>query len=250
MKKRVYAGIVLVFVALIAVSGTILAAKAAFSISLTPLSGKPGDTIGVSSVTGDFEPLTSVGIGFGAEVVVVNEPVTPNGDHYYLWGKTANRPIKPGSFSWTYRVQSLPLFEFVDNGDGTLSKSWSALVTETSINYTTGLFSRSTDTPGEYVYEDSMVNYTTYELDVTPDDGATTSASGYLIETMTVPPVPNGSYTVTAIDELGNVGTGTFQVVGSDVIPEPITVTAIVLLSSTAVIVSFHWVRKRTLLKV
>lgn len=96
----------------------------------------------------------------------------------------------------------------------------------------------------------NFVNYTTYDNDVTPAAGVTTTASGSFLEIITVPPVPNGTYTVTAIDEVGNVGTGTFQVTGSDIIPEPLTVGAIVLLSSTAMLASFYWLRKRTLPKI
>jgi len=211
-------------------------------VELTPPSGEPGDTVAVEG--SDFAALDSLGMGFGGEAIVINEPVTPNGDHFYLWGVTANRPIKPGSFSWTYTVSGYPPFEFVDNGDGTLSKSWSTLVTETSINYTTGLFSRSTETPGEYVYEDSMVNYTTFEFDVTPA-GLATGGSGGLSGEFTVPDIWNGTHAVTVIDSAGNLAATTFEVYGSDIIPEPLTIGAIVLLSSASLIVSFYWLRKK-----
>jgi hypothetical protein len=58
--------------------------------------------------------------------------------------------------------------------------------------------------------------------------------------------VPNGTYTITAIDETGNIATGNFFVEGSYVIPEPLTVEAIVLLSFTALIVSYYCLRKRS----
>ncbi|MBN1357614.1 hypothetical protein JW988_02490, partial [Candidatus Bathyarchaeota archaeon] len=107
------------FLMVFAVSSTII--KAAPNVELTPTSGEPGDPVEVEG--SGFAASESLGVGFGGEVIVINEAVTPNGDHFYLWGVTANHPIKPGSFSWTYSVESYPLFEFVDNGDGTLSKS-------------------------------------------------------------------------------------------------------------------------------
>ena len=243
----------IIFIALFVVSATIFAAKAAFSINFTPLSGAPGDSIGVSSVTGDFEPLTTVGIGFGAEVEVLDEEptITDTGQGSYprtFTGFTANHPIKPGSFNWVVDVGGVPI-EYYDKGDGTLDAYGGVILTDSIINYTSGFFSRTSTSGTNFQILGHEINYTTYELDVTPE-GAATSASGFLIETMIVPPVPNGSYTVTAIDELGNVGTGTFQVVGSDIIPEPLTIGAIVLLSSTAMLVSFYWLRKRTLPKI
>jgi len=243
MKKKMHKGIILAILTLLVISAIVFTVKAEFAINLSPLSGEPGDTIGVSSLTGDFEPLTSVGIGFGEEVAVTGEAVTPVGNMLHMEGMTANHPIKPGSFRWTYTVDTTSITIW-DNGDGTLSGTF-AMITASQINYTSGFFFRDTTQQGEYTFSGHKLNYTTYELDVTPEDGATTTASGYLIETVTVPSVANGNYVITAIDEMGNVGVGTLQV-----IPEPLTVGAIVLLSSIAVIVSFYWTRKRTLPKV
>ena len=240
MNKRLRISTALFFLTVFIFSTSMI--KAASNVELTPTSGEPGDTVGVEG--SGFAASDSLGVGFGGEVIVINETVTLNGDHLYLWGVTANRPIKPGSFSWTYRVSEYPLFEFVDNGDGTLNKSWSPLVTEASINYTTGLFSRSTDTPGDYVYEDSVVNYTTYEFDVTPA-GLATDGSGGLSGEFTVPEIWNGTHAVTVIDSAGNLATTTFEVYGSDIVPEPLTVGAIVLLSSAALVVSFYWLKKK-----
>jgi hypothetical protein len=47
------------------------------------------------------------------------------------------------------------------------------------------------------------------------------------------------------IDEAGNMATSDFAVVGSDFVPEALTVGAIVLLTSAAVVVSFYWLRKK-----
>jgi hypothetical protein len=190
--------------------------------------------------------LVSVGLGFGAEVEVTDESVTTEHPNSLTWtGYTASVPIKPGSFHWTYLRGTLEV-EVYDNGDGTLD-DYAGFMSLGTIDYATGFFSRTSQTTSSIPISGDTLNYTTYESDVTSPEGETTSASGFLIATIIVPSVPNGTYTITAIDEMGDVGTGSFQVVGSDVIPEPLTVGAIVLLSSTAVIASFCWTRKRKL---
>ena len=251
MNKKLYNGIILVFLTLFVVSATMFVTKAAFNLLVTPLSGEPGDVVAVrTELSGDFEPLVSVGIGFGAEVIVTNEPVTltATGAIITQTGLTANHPIKPGSFRWRTPYGAL-IFEIFDNGDGTLDDTTGFLASGI-INYTSGFFSRTAQMGLTMPLEGSTLNYTTYENDVTPAAGVTTTGSGTFLATITVPSVANGSYTITAFDEVGNVGTVNFQVVGSDVIPEPLTVGAIVLLSSIAVMVSFYWLRKRSLPKV
>jgi hypothetical protein len=47
------------------------------------------------------------------------------------------------------------------------------------------------------------------------------------------------------MDEAGNMATSDFTTYGSDVVPEPLTVATIVLLSSAALVVSFYWLRKK-----
>ena len=121
MKKKLQKGIILVILTLFVVSATIFAAKAAFSINFSPLSGAPGDSIGVSSLTGDFKALTTVGIGIGAEVTMTNEAVTVTETGINsAEGFTANHPIKPGSFSWsapfgalTFMVFDNPFFDVI-----------------------------------------------------------------------------------------------------------------------------------------
>jgi hypothetical protein len=41
------------------------------------------------------------------------------------------------------------------------------------------------------------------------------------------------------------MATSDFTTTGSDVVPEPVTIGAIVLLSSAALVVSFYWLRKK-----
>ena len=254
MNKKMNKGIILVILTLFVISATIGLSKAVISLLVTPLSGAPGDIVAVrSELSGEFEAQSTVGIGFGAEVEVLDEEptVTDTGQGSYprtFTGFTANQPIKPGSFNWVVDVGGVPM-EYYDKGDGTLGTYGGVILTDSIINYTSGFFSRTSTSGTNFQILGHEINYTTYENDVTPAAGATVSGSGVLITTITVPPVPNGTYTITAFDEVGNVGTVNFQVVGSDIIPEPLTVGAIVLLSSTALGVSFYWLRKRIPLK-
>jgi hypothetical protein len=45
---------------------------------------------------------------------------------------------------------------------------------------------------------------------------------------------------------LGHTATSDFITTGSDVVPEPLTIGAIILLSSAALVVSFYWLRKKS----
>ena len=60
-----------------------------------------------------------------------------------------------------------------------------------------------------------------------------------------MPDIWNGTEPVTVIDELGNVATSDSTIYGSDIVPEPLTIGAIVLLSSIAMLVSFYCLRKQ-----
>ena len=62
-KRKLYATIILLFLALLTISTSILAINAALSVTLTPTSGEPGDSITVEGT--DFAATSSVGIGCG-----------------------------------------------------------------------------------------------------------------------------------------------------------------------------------------
>ena len=241
MNKKRYTAIVLVFLTLF-VSATIFAAKAAPEIVLTPTSSQPGHSVSVEGT--DFAVSTSAGIGFGPEVAVTDESVTTtHPDVNTYTGFTANHPIKPGSFNWIANIGGVET-EFFDNGDGTLGTSGFAM-SSSVINYTSGFFSRSMQSAVEFQILWDRVDYTTYEFDVTPA-GLATDNSGLLTGEFTVPAIWNETHTVTVIDETGKMATSDFTVFGSDVIPEALTIGAIVLLSSAALIVSFYCLRKRS----
>jgi hypothetical protein len=249
MNKRCYVAIVLFFLTVFTVSTIIT--KAASQIVLTPTSGEPGVSVHVES--SEFAASKSVGIGFGAEVTVAgeSETVTDTGvgsDPRVMTGSTDKHPIKPGSFRWIEN-QGGQIIENVDNGNGTFSSNTGMGYASTNvINYTTGFFSSSTTLTIPTTILGSNLTYTTYEFDATPA-GLRTDSSGMLSGNFTVPDIWNGIHTVTVIDEAGNVATSDFTVVGSVFIPEALTVGAIVLLSSAAMVVSFNWLRKRSYTK-
>ena len=85
-------------------------------------------------------------------------------------------------------------------------------------------------------------------VDVNKTNAPTVNGSGVLSGNFTVPDnIWNGTHTVTVIDEAGNKATSEFTVYGSDVpiAPEAFTVGALVLLTSTAIVVSFYWLKKK-----
>ena len=133
---------------------------------------------------------------------------------------------------------------FDDAGNGTLIKASAianASILNATMNYVTGQFTVFTLGPvpstANYV---RMVNYTCYQYNVTPAAGVTTTGAGAFSASITVPSVDNGNYAVTAIDTQGNLATATLNT-----IPEGLTFSVMVLLSTVAVIVCIRYYRKR-----
>jgi len=252
MKKKFYTITIVAFLMLLLVSASILTVKAAPGITLTPITGEPDDSVEV--VGTGFAPDTTVGIGVGAEKEVWDEPVTVEGEGgepagaYEPWfGVLANGgPIKPLSFNATSNVGGT-IIPFGDEfGNGTLS-SPSSLFYTAEINYTSGIFQRvsSADLSSYDLTDAHIVNYTCYELGVTPDNGINTDSSGAFTTNITVPLINNGTALITAIDELGNIASSEFDVYGSP-IPEGLSFGVLVLLSSVAVIATALVLRKRS----
>ena len=222
--------------------------KAESQIQLTPTSSAPGDSIEVEG-TG-FAASKTVGIGWGPQVTVHLDPatVTKVGD-FEFYGTTSQHPIKPGSFKWGYLQGALPLY-LEDNGDGTLHDP-AVRMEYATINYTSGYFHcvmRSTT----LTFSAGKFNYTTYYFNSINSTLPilATDASGAFIANMTVPEIWNGTETVTVIDDAGNTATANFTVYGSDVVPEPLTIGALVLLTSTAMVISFYWLKRKTTNKI
>jgi hypothetical protein len=240
--------------ALLMISATILKANAASSITLTPATGEPGDSVTVEGT--DFEATNNVGIGMGPEVTVTGEehPITDTaigGPDVYgpFTAKTLHYPIKPGSFSFYCAVTSdtdVVESDYYDTyGNGTLATT-STYAIDPFVNYVTGEFGRSSSSSWETFTVTFTANYTYYQFSLTSAAGEPTDGSGAFSVGVTVPDIWNGTEPVTAVDELGHTATSDFITTGSDVVPEPLTIGAIILLSSAALVVSFYWLRKKS----
>ena len=241
MNRRICIACVLFLLSVFAVSSMIV--MGASQVELAPTSAAPGDSIEVEDI--DFAASQTVAIGWGPQVTVRNDPaiVTKVGDLEF-YGTTSQHPIRPGSFKWDYLYGALPLF-VDDNGDGTIHDPAGGRVSVASINYTSGDF-HIRFTSSSNTYTGGKFNYTTYYFNSinTTLPILRADASGAFTANITVPDIWNGTETITIIDEAGNVATADFTVYGSDFVPEPLTVSAIVLLTSTAIVVSFYWLRK------
>jgi hypothetical protein len=249
MNRKISVVFVLFLFAIFALSTIIT--KAESQIELMPTSGEPGDSVHVEG--SEFAASKSVGIGLGAEVAVTDESVTMtdtglDSNPRTISGNTAKHPIKPGSLRWQLDIGGF-LAEYSDLGNGTFGAPIGYQPFTSVINYTSGFFSRTTTGMGVGEVMGSEVNYTTYDAGVTLD-GIRTDGSGVLSGNFTVPDdIWNGTHTVTVIDEAGNKATSEFTVYESDFVPEPFTVGAFVLLTSTAIVVSFYWLKKKPLIK-
>ncbi len=244
--RRIHNAFLLTSLAILLVSSTILGAKAAATITLNPTTGAPASTVNITG-TG-FAASKTVGIGWGPEGAIVNDPgasvTTVSATEFY--GYTSQHPIKPGSFVWKYQRGSVDL-TCTDDGDGTLSDA-SQFLSSGEINYTSGYFHRIMSSATQ-AYTAGTPSYTTYRFNSTFPD-LLADGTGAISDTLTVPQIWNGSETVWVICETGLVGSGNFTVVNSPVIPEPLTLGGIVLLSSAALIVSVYFLRKKPVPKV
>jgi hypothetical protein len=158
--------------------------------------------------------------------------------------RTLHYPIKPGSFSFHSDVSGVESDYTDDYGNGTLASS-STYAIDPFVNYVTGEFGRSSTANWETYTVVFTASYTYYQYNVTPAAGVTTDASGAFTVNITVPDIWNGTEPLTVMDEAGNMASSDFTIYGSDIVPEPLTIGAIVLLSSAALVVSFYCLRKR-----
>ena len=214
---------------------------AAGTITLNPTTQARGGQVIVTG-TG-FGATKPVGIGLGQEAVVTGETQTPTGTGTGPYTATlAHYPIKPGSL-YIYWDTSGTISEITDNGDGTLA-STSTYFAGGTINYVTGVFSRSSTTDISSYTLTTTCNYTYYQYTVTPVAGVTTSGTGTFTTNITIPDAADGSYTVTALDTQGNKGVATLAVSG--VIPEGFTLVFVMILTSVAVVASYLWKRPKT----
>jgi hypothetical protein len=247
MNRRVHVVFALLCLSVFAVSSVIV--RGASQVELTPTSGKPGDSIMVEGT--DFAAATAVGIGFAGEVNVTGEvhditDLLVGGPDVYgpFTATTEHYPIKPGSFSFHCDVSGVTSDYTDDYANGTLASS-STYAIDPFVNYVTGEFGRSSSASWETYIVNFTASYTYYEFNATPATGITTDGSGAFTANFTVPDIWNSTAAVTVIDEQGNMAVTDFTVYESDIVPEPLTIGAIVLLSSATLVVSFYWLRKK-----
>jgi hypothetical protein len=210
------------------------------SITLTPTAQAPGASV---SVTGTgFKAGKNVTIGFGNEVVIVQElfvpVITGPNTRGYNW---TNRPIKPGSMHiHLYQYSTGGAFDYTDDGAGNIYQDTGTFFG--ILDYALGGFYRnSTNNPADYEF---TATYTFYLYNnVTSFGRVTTTGSGAFSANFTVPAVANGNYNVTAIDSGGTLATATLNV--NSTIPEVLPFGAILLLSSVAVVAGSWHFRKR-----
>ncbi len=223
--------------------------NAAISITLTPTSGEPGDSVMVEGT--DFAATNNTGIGMGPAVTVTDEVhdilnVSIGGPEVYgpFVARTVHYPIVPGSFYFLCDVSGVTS-EYYDNGDGTLNTE-SIYAIDPFVNYVTGEFGRSSNADWSTYTVNFTASYAYYQFNVTPAAGVPTDGAGAFTVNITVPEIWNGTEPVTVVDEAGNVATSDFTIYGSDIVPEALTIGALVLLSSAALIVSLYCLRKRS----
>ena len=212
------------------------------TITVGPDPLMPGDSVTVDG-TG-FAATTAVAIGIGEEVTVTGELHNipePAGNGPFI-AIVNNYPIKPGSFSFHCDVSGVTSDYYDDYANGTLNTS-SIYAVDPFVNYVTGEFGRSTNSPWDGYTVTFTANYTYYQ-NVTPGAGVTTDGAGAFTAEITVPDdVVNGEYSVTAVDDQGNFATSTETF---EKIPEGLTFGVMMLVSSAAGLVGTRYIWKRS----
>jgi len=239
IKKGLLAAITVFLTLLLAL---VSVASAAGGITLTPSTQAAGGSVTVNG-TG-FGANAEVGIGFGAEVAGSETHMVYSGTGPGPYGgKLAHWPIKPGSFTLESDTTSGGgvITDYTDSGNGNLS-SESPYFVAGMIDYATGNWSRTSAVDLTGIDQLYSANYTYYQYNVTPVAQGNTTSSGGFSASITVPNVASGTYTVTAVDSLGNSASASLTV---SVIPEGLTVGVMLTVSSVAVIVSTRYFRKQ-----
>ena len=245
-KKKVFVTAILTF-SLVSLALVSIAA-AAGSITLTPTAQAPGSSVTVSGTA--FGATKAVGIALGAEVAGSNTNMAYSevGSGGLTWtGRLSNYPIKPGSFTFYSDTGTSGMVSiYNDNGDGTTSGSFEGAVG--TINYVTGVWTRTTTVDVTGIAANYSASYTRYAYNVTPAAAVNTTATGTFSASITVPAaLANANYNVTAIDTSGNRASAILTV--NSAIPEGLPVGLTILLSTVALIAGSYHFRKRPTIK-
>jgi pimeloyl-ACP methyl ester carboxylesterase len=187
------------------------------SITLTPTTQAVGASVTVDG-TG-FGATKAVGIGFGAEVNVINETIAESGPYDVAGGPyyyhLPHVPVKPGTYRKAINISTTLWWAAdADLGNGMFNSTSPTLVNGT-INYVTGLITLYLSAPiPSTMHYINIANYTYYQYDVTPAAGVTTLATGTFQAAITVPNVFSRNYDITAIDTQGHIATAPLTVTG------------------------------------
>jgi hypothetical protein len=225
----------LFLIVLTTTSMTIPMASAAGSISLTPSSTSSGSSVNVTG-TG-FSPNAAIAIAFGAEVAVTGESTEPIGSGLGPHTVTvAHRPIKPGTYVMNVNVNNgLSVYDIVDSSCTGVLTTTATSISSATINYVSGKYtSYTTVDPSSFTIIHTS-RYTSYQNNVTPSTGITTSTDGSFSASIIVPAVANGSYVITAISATGNLATSNLSV-NTQPVPEGFSTGLVMLLSVVAVL--------------
>jgi hypothetical protein len=251
-KRKMYTTVIMAFLTFSIILATMPMANAAGAITLTPTAQAPGSSVTVQGA--NFGIYVYVGIGFGAEVKVINETLPNETGPYDVGGGPyitylSHVPIKPGSYRKAINLTSTLFYVIdTDNGNGTFTSTATAYFVNGTIDYVTGKITLNLNTPrSSSTHYVGLANYTYYEYNVTPAARVATLADGTFSASIVVPSVATGGYNVTAVDTEGHIATA--RLIADVTIPENLTVGVMVLLSTVAVIVSTRYFRKRPKIK-
>ncbi len=243
MRNKANAYIIAVTLSLILSMVLVSMAAAAGSITLTPTAQAPGAAVSVAGTS--FGASKAIGIGFGAEVAGSNANMAYSevGSGGLTWtGRISNYPIKPGSFTFYSDTGSGGLVSiYNDDGDGTTTGSFEGAVG--TINYVTGVWTRTTTVDVSGIAANYSATYTRYQYNATPSAGVNSTAAGSFNAAINVPAVTDGTYTVTAVDTQGNRAFASLTV--SAVIPEVLPLGIMLALTAVAVIVGYRYISKQ-----
>ena len=217
--------------------------SAAGSITLTPSSTSPGSSVMVTG-TG-FAPNAAIAIAFGAEVAFTGESTEPVGVGLGPHTVTvAHRPIKPGTYVMNVNVNNgLSVYDIVDSSSTGVLTTTATSISSATINYATGKYtSYTTVDPSSFTIIHTS-RYTSYQNNVTPSAGVTTSADGSFSASIIVPSVDNGTYTLTAISANGNFAISSLSV-NDPPVPEGFSAGLLMLLSVVAVLFGSIYFKK------
>jgi hypothetical protein len=217
-------------------------ATAVGSITVTPTAQAPSFSVSIAGTGLGATKAVGIGLEQRAQQTI---QISPTVAQEWAHGRAEYPTIQSNQARFVLTsvvVATRGIAIHTDNGDGTLS-SESQFFASGSINYVTGQWTTIATidiTAYERVYN---ATYTRYQYNLTSSTGITTNTTGAFTASTTIPSaITNGNYDVTAIDTSGNQAVTPLTV--NNTIPEILPVGIMTLLSSVALVASFHYFRK------